>query len=740
MSVKVSASLFIHCLTRVANVIFFLFLLCASFFFCVPAVGKQSPAKEKREKIRVLRSRVLYGYEDSCTRDQDSVQRCSYQCFAGHVWIRRGKTDILTDSLVFNKTQQKVYAYGNVRIKDGDSLRLFSDYLYYDGKDKKLLMQQNVRAVYKRQRLYCQELLYDRNTKTAQYFTGGHIRSDSMDIYSRKAMYFVDEERVVLRQNVRVQDTAFRLRTDSLLYLRKEKKIMFLAPAQMYQDSTIVLAHKGYYRLDTGQFHLVDTAVMFDKTMIYLADTIDYNKRTGRGFARCNFASYDTAKRVSLNAHSVVFRTKPRYFRAADRPFVIYTKSDSAGVSKAADSMFVSADTLILYTTNLHQIDSITRVTQPLHSGARDRFFSPALFAESERTQPMSLGIPERDTTNPLSVLPPFRQITDTCPPPILEEQAGMPTSAQVPAMPDSSTATRNRVDSFAPIQNIIAYRRVKMYNDSVQVVSDSFSYTGHDSVFHLYQRPFLWHGGRTQFDADTIHALTREQKLVRVIGKGNSRVIRHKKLSFYDQVYSTDFILYLSDDTLQKSLSIDSVRSLVYVGKKQDDTKLSLVNVVESDSLITYYKKNNLDRVVYRSNIRGTTYPLTQFDHSKRFLKDFVWLMDDTIRPRSKRDIIDSTRYAHPRILTVHDYHALHPKHAAKPSRSATQNAVHGPFADPARTHSRHGDSIFVIPHAVQPVTDSVSVRRRVIDSVFISPPFRPLTDTQSYPLQPRI
>lgn len=313
----------------------------------------------ERSPVKIISAKTLYGFKIPCPI-VDSVSadsRCEMEAFSGDVYMRKGKNNLRADSVLVNRTQKTMQAYGNVHFWD-DSMQVFSEYLRYDGKAKTILFQRSVHAIRDKQQLFSEELFYKRQENTIDYYTGGHIISDSMNIYSKEGTYFGKNKTMKLRHQVYVKDTNFRLYSDSLLYLKEKQQICFIAPTQLQQDSGTIYTNQGHYLSKSGILHLVNKPVMVNKATIYTADTIDYEKLSGKGEARRNFSFYDSAQRISINSHRAFFNTKTKYFKASDHPFMIQIKRNKNQAPKPSDSLFLRADTIVSFLTDLRKLDS----------------------------------------------------------------------------------------------------------------------------------------------------------------------------------------------------------------------------------------------------------------------------------------------------------------------------------------------------------------------------------------------
>lgn len=81
-------------------------------------------------------------------------------------------------------------------------------------------------------------------------------------------------------------------------------------------------------------------------------------------------------------------------------------------------------------------------------------------------------------------------------------------------------------------VRYFLAFHHVRIFNDSLQAISDSLHYSTIDSTFKLFGEPIVWNG-ESQVTGDTIYMYTENKKRngsIRnngmIINKSNDRCI----------------------------------------------------------------------------------------------------------------------------------------------------------------------------------------------------------------------
>ena len=179
------------------------------------------------------------------------------------------------------------------------------------------------------------------------------------------------------------------------------------------------------------------------------------------------------------------------------------------------------------------------------------------------------------------------------------------------------------------------AYRNVRIFSDSLQAVADSMFYSFKDSIFRLYQDPVIW-AKESQITGDTVLVFTKNKKADHIKVFENSFMVNRMDPEIYNQIKSTRM------DGFFKEGAIDSVRasgfaqSIYYI--QDDDSAYTGVNESKSDIIDIYFGNQALQKIVFRSTVTGTVWPIKQKQPSEMRLPNFRWL--DDRRPKTKYEL----------------------------------------------------------------------------------------------------
>ncbi len=79
------------------------------------------------------------------TLEFDQEKSADYQVLRGNVQFRKDSMFMYCDSAYFYELNNSLDAFGNVRMEQGDTLFVYSDYMSYNGNTAKARLRENVR-------------------------------------------------------------------------------------------------------------------------------------------------------------------------------------------------------------------------------------------------------------------------------------------------------------------------------------------------------------------------------------------------------------------------------------------------------------------------------------------------------------------------------------------------------------------------------------------------------------------
>ena len=120
--------------------------------------SRQAPKNKRRAKTD---ERVYLIHADSLRYNQFGNNPTA-QVLNGNVSFRHKGAKLYCDSAYFYQESNSFRAFGHVKMYQGDTLSLFSDYAFYDGNDQMAEARHNVVLTHRKTKLYTDSLNYDR--------------------------------------------------------------------------------------------------------------------------------------------------------------------------------------------------------------------------------------------------------------------------------------------------------------------------------------------------------------------------------------------------------------------------------------------------------------------------------------------------------------------------------------------------------------------------------------------------
>ena len=105
---------------------------------------------------------------------------------------------------------------------------------------------------------------------------------------------------------------------------------------------------------------------------------------------------------------------------------------------------------------------------------------------------------------------------------------------------------------------------------------------------------------------------------------------------SYYNQVKGRTINGYFKEGNIEYMRARGNAESVYYA--QDEDNKFIGVNKATSDIIDMYFDERKPQRVVFRNNLVGTSYPMRQVNHEELKLRGFKWL--DQFRPKSEYDL----------------------------------------------------------------------------------------------------
>lgn len=204
------------------------------------------------------------------------------------------------DSAYYYSETNKFDAFSNISIRQGDSVSLFGDLLYYDGNTRIAQMRKNVRLNHNQTELTTNNLDYDINSSIGYYYDGGKVINGENNLVSKKGYYYTAEKTYFFKDSVVVTNPQYIINSDTLKYNTVTQTAFFFGPSEIIGDSNYIYCEEGWYNTVTDYSKLYKKAYIKNKEQYIRADTLYYDRIKGSGEGRNNVELIDSTQNVII--------------------------------------------------------------------------------------------------------------------------------------------------------------------------------------------------------------------------------------------------------------------------------------------------------------------------------------------------------------------------------------------------------------------------------------------------------
>lgn len=279
----------------------------------------------------------------------------------GNVIFEHEGALVFCDSAWLYASENRIRAFDNVRINQGDSLFLWGDYLEYDGNTRLATVTgKEVKLDDTEMTLITTRLDFDRNSSLAYYTTGGRINSQDNILTSRYGYYNTHSKFFDFKDSVSLVNPDFRIECDTLRYSSPDKVAHFAGPTRIISDSSYIYCENGRYNTVTDIAQFRRNAYLYEDHKFLSGDSLYYEKTRKFGEAFENVRLHDTIEDF------VITGGYGRFLGESDSTFV--TKDPIYSVLSDGDTLHIHGDTLAAF----NRTDSIGEYKQiQIYRGVR---------------------------------------------------------------------------------------------------------------------------------------------------------------------------------------------------------------------------------------------------------------------------------------------------------------------------------------------------------------------------------
>lgn len=256
------------------------------------------------------------------------------------VYFNHEGIEVWCNNAVFYQEANFFKAYGDVRMQQGDTVTMQSNYAEYNGTTQFAFASGKVKMTRPTTTLETDTLFFDRLKQQAYYRSGGTVRDTASVLKSIVGRYYMEDDKYSFISNVVVTNPEYVINSEQLDFYSETGNAFMYGPTTIESETSTVYCERGFYdtRGDTGYF--VKNSRIDYENRILEGDSLYFNRNT-------NFASGTNYIRVTdtLN-NSLITGHYAEVFREQDSVFI--TKRALAATVQDNDSIFIHSDTLMV--------------------------------------------------------------------------------------------------------------------------------------------------------------------------------------------------------------------------------------------------------------------------------------------------------------------------------------------------------------------------------------------------------
>lgn len=467
---------------------------------------------------------------------------------------------------------------------------------------------------------YCDSATINRTTNVIEAYGNVHINdNDSIHTYAQSLIYVGADRIAYLKNNVKLTDKKGTLYTDELEYNLQTGIATYKNGGRITNNKTILTSRDGVYYADTKDVYFKKDVHLKDPDRDIWTDSLLYNIKN-------NIATFISKTRIIGKDGSVVTTNSGTYnLETGEALFSGRPTFSDTTRSGIADIMALDKKSGTLQMEgNAKLVDSVNNVT----------IIANQIFANTKVNSFLA-------TRKPVMIL--YRDgdstyiAADT-----LFSGLRKYDSLERKVITQTDTLKKTLVvktnDADTAIRYFLGFHHVRIFNDSLQAVSDSLHYSTVDSTFKLFGEPVIWNNN-SQISGDTLYLFTLKQKPKRLLVYNNAMIVNKTKEAMYNQIAGRTLNAYFAEGSIDYVRVKGSPAESIFYPQDEDSAYVGM-NHSSGDVIDIYFVKKELNKIKFVNNVDGVLYPIKEIPTDKKELKGFKW--QDNRRPKNKLELFE--------------------------------------------------------------------------------------------------
>ncbi|CAI8153170.1 MAG: LPS-assembly protein LptD [Formosa sp. Hel3_A1_48] len=260
---------------------------------------------------------------------------------SSQVHVKHKGIELWCNEAIYYGNEDFIEAYGNVRVKQGDSINMTSKYVEYSGKTQLAYASGDVILIDPDSKLYTDVLHFDRIRQQAYYNQKGKVvRDTSGTITSTRGRYYMTSKKYQFVDNVKLVNPEYIIDTEQLDFYTESGFAFLYGPTTITSEASVIYCERGYYNTNNDTGYFVKKSKINYNDRIVEGDSLYFDRNKSFASATNNITVTDTLNNSIIKGHYA------EIFREKDSVFI--TKRALAITEQENDSIFMHSDTLMV--------------------------------------------------------------------------------------------------------------------------------------------------------------------------------------------------------------------------------------------------------------------------------------------------------------------------------------------------------------------------------------------------------
>ncbi len=294
-------------------------------------------AQEEQPEERQIN--IVYGA--NFTKDEEKFPGASlFSKDNRQVQFEHEGANLWCDIAIFYQKENKLKAIGNIRLEQGDSIRLTSGRIDFDGDKRLAKAWERVVLNNEEMTLRTDTLYWDRANQESYYNSGGTVIDSVNTLTSEVGRYFFTPKKYQFLDSVKIRNPEYTIDSKHLDYYTNSRNAYMYGPSTITGETYKIYCERGFYdtKIESG-YGIKNTRIDYSNRIIE-GDSVYFDKATEFASATNNIKVTDTVNQGVIRAHYA------EVFKAKDSVFA--TKRAVSVSLIEQDSLYVHGDTLMI--------------------------------------------------------------------------------------------------------------------------------------------------------------------------------------------------------------------------------------------------------------------------------------------------------------------------------------------------------------------------------------------------------